>query len=145
MKKIIFLIFVITVLIGAKYGYAGGDDNTYTALDSLKKGSDTTRTINIEHDYAKRFKFEYLSWRDTGASFTDSLKVYEILENGDLAPVDLIDCSTHLDVPVTSAGGQTRTYLIFRPYAKSLKLVWNGNAIYTANIKGWFQWSFSND
>lgn len=150
MKKLL-IIPVLCLFALFVQGSKSGDDYTQWS-DSLKNGTtatqDTVNTYNIASTFGRVFKYAYISYTDTGATYTDSTKIYGINEKGYeyQIPVRLLtDGSTsYTDYPVISTANKTTTWLILAANLEKFKVV-NANATYTANKKGWYTILLSNE
>lgn len=146
-NKIIMIIrnFLISlVLVSSLYA---GDDFTQWS-DSLRKGADTVNTHDIAGTYGKTFKYITVSHTDTGATYTDSIKVYGIDEKGyeSELPVRLLSDGSNVftDYPVISKANKTTRWLILQPNLERIKIVF-ANAVYVANQKEWYTLILSDD
>jgi len=150
MKKLLLIPLLCFVALFIQ-GSTPSDDYTQWS-DSLKNGTtatqDTVNTYNVASVYGRTFKYIYIDYTDTGASFTDSTKVYGINEKGYefQIPVRLLTDGTnsYTDYPVISGANKTTSWLILATNLEKFKVV-NANATYTANKKGWYTLRFSNE
>lgn len=135
MKKLL-IIPVLCFVFLAMQGSKPSTDFTYI-VDSLKSGSDTTDTWNIESDYGELFQFQYLTVTDTGSGRTDSVKVYGTDAKGNkfLCQLENLSASSVTKSTVTSGANATTIYKIVPEFLKEIEVVRNGNAIYIADSR----------
>lgn len=135
MKKLL-IIPVLCIMFLLIQGSKPSSDFTYIQ-DSLKSGSDTTDSWDIVGSYSKLFKHQFLTTKDTGATYTDSLKVYGTDANGNkfLCQLEYLSTTAVTKGTVTSGVNATTIYKIMPEYLKAIEVVRNGNVIYTANSR----------
>jgi hypothetical protein len=150
MKKLLIIPLLCLVALLVK-GSTPSDDFTQWS-DSLKNGTtatqDTTNTHNIASKYGKTYKYQVIDYTDTGASFTDSTRVYSVNERGYKTPVPVRlmtnGSSTYTDGFVISSANGTTSWMLLIPNLENIEVV-NVNATYTANKKGWYTLHLSNE
>lgn len=135
MKKLIIIpLFCLFALL-----VQGSGQGDFTEIvDSLKSTSDTFDTWNIDSLYHKPFQYQYLIWKDTGATYADSVKIYGIDANGNefLCQLENLSAASSTISNVTNGANATTIYEIKPRFLSKIKVVRNGNAIYTANVRG---------
>lgn len=135
MKKLL-IIPVLCLLFLVMQGSKQSTDFTYI-IDSLKSTSDTADTWSIESTYGRLFQFQYISLKDTGATYADSVKVYGTDANGNkfLCQLENLSSASVVKTNVMAGANATTYYKIMPEFLKEIEIVRNGNAIYTANSR----------
>lgn len=133
MKKLL-LIPVVCFLFLFSQGSKQGQDFTYL-IDSVETG-DTVLTISVVDTYGKKFNAIYFDYKDTGATYTDSAKVYAINERGDESQIGFINGVTNSFVTIAQTANATTSYKLTDTQLYKFKIVL-ANAQYIAGRTGY--------
>jgi len=112
MKKLLFIPVLCLMFLIMQGSNTITDFVVYT--DSLKSGSDTTDTYSILTSHNTLYRFQYLTWEDTGTGEVDSVKVYGTDANGNkfLCQLEYLSTAAVTKGLVTSNVGVTAVYKI---------------------------------
>lgn len=133
MKKLL-LIPVVCFLFLFSQGSKQGQDFTYL-IDSVETG-DTVLTISVVDTYGKKFNAIYFDYKDTGATYTDSIKVYAINERGHESQIGFINGVTNSFVTIAQTANATTSYKLTDTQLFKFKIVL-ANVEYVAGRTGY--------
>ncbi len=136
MKKLLLIIPALCLMFLLMQGSKQSTDFTYIK-DSLKSTTDTTDTWSIQTSYGKLFKHQYISLKDTGATYADSVRVYGTDDAGNkfLCQLENLSSASVVKTNIMAGANATTYYKIMPEFLKEIEIVRNGNAIYTANSR----------